>query len=240
MKLLVFDLDGTLLDSKNSILRSIDHALSKVGLEHFEIDRKRAVQQDLISTIKQSAALGGYGISEDLIRAFVHEYRLHHSHEPEKHISPYPEMREVLEELSGTFTMAVATTKNSEQAEHILSQLKMANFFDHIQGTDPGMRYKPAPDILFAVLAKLGYEASEALYVGDSHHDIEAAKAAGLKSLAATYGFGTREELFRAQPDYWLHKPADIRDPLRFFENSAPEVNLSQETGRSTFFDLTN
>jgi phosphoglycolate phosphatase len=217
LKLIVFDLDGTLIDSRRSILGSIDFALTQVGLEHFEIDPERAVQQDLASTIKQSAARGGYGISEDLIRRFISEYREHHAREPEATMKPFPFVPEVLKALKSSYALAVATTKHTEQAQHILQKLELIQFFDAVQGTDPGMRYKPAPDILLAVLRRLNFSATDALYIGDTVHDMTAAKAAGMRAVAVSFGYSRKEDLLTAEPHGWIHDLVELKTPERLF-----------------------
>jgi len=171
----------------------------------------------LASTLKQSAAQGGYGISEDLIQRFLVEYREHHAREPGVTMRPFPLVPEVLKALKARYVLAVATTKHTAQAELVLRELRLLDFFDAVQGTDPGMRYKPAPDILLAILARLQVSASNALYVGDTTHDMIAAKAAGMRAIAVSYGYSRKEELMSTDPHSWIHQPMDLQSAERLF-----------------------
>ncbi len=134
---------------------------------------------------------------------------MHHTH-------PYPRVKATLQRLSTT-TFGVVTTKYRVQAERILQQLQLAIFFRHIQGGDPGLRLKPAPDTVLATLKALQCAPEQALMVGDTAADILAGKAAGVRTCAATYGFGSLVELQGCQPDYYLTSfselPAVVEGP---------------------------
>ncbi|MBN8555094.1 MAG: HAD family hydrolase [Deltaproteobacteria bacterium] len=217
MRTLIFDLDGTLLDSKQSILTSIDFALNEIGHKGLSYDKRQAVQQDLATTLKKTGDLLGISFSEHQIASFIAIYRKHHSTSPEKTMVAYEGVQDGLLELKKNFTLAVATTKHTAQAELILQKLKLDHFFDHIQGTDSGMKYKPAPDILFHTLKMLGNsEANLSAYIGDSVHDMAAAKAAGMRSVGAAYGFSGSEELKAISPDHLIH---EFKDLLSLFNN---------------------
>ena len=104
----------------------------------------------------------------------------------------------------------MVTTKAQEQAETVLRQLHLTPFFQHIQGWVPGLQLKPAPDAVLAALAALRCAPPQALMVGDTTADILAGKAAGLKTCAVTYGFGSTEEIQHCQPDYVLDTFSDL------------------------------
>jgi phosphoglycolate phosphatase-like HAD superfamily hydrolase len=103
--------------------------------------------------------------------------------------------------LSAT-TFGVVTTKAQEQAELVLHRLHLSPFFRHIQGWQPGLRLKPAPDTVLAALAALACPPEQTLMVGDTAADVLAGKAAGLKTCAVTYGYGAVRELQQCAPDY--------------------------------------
>ncbi len=213
-RLLIFDLDGTIVDSRDSILASIAFALKQLGLAHLPLDQKRAVQLDLASSLKLAAAAGSYSLKDSEIQEFIRLYRKHHSSDPSATMTLYPGAKETLERLQESYELAIATTKHSAQAEHVLESLGVRMHFDFVQGTDPGMRYKPAPDILQAVLRRLEREAEEALYIGDSAHDMEAAHAAGMKAVGAAYGFSDEAALREARAHHLLFQFSEIEDAL--------------------------
>lgn len=220
-RLLIFDMDGTLVDSRVSILSSIQFALKEIGRSHFEIDEVNALQQDLGTTFRAASERAREKVDEVKLKQFIDSYRKHHSENPAATMKPYEGVQDILSRLHEDFQLAVATTKHSAQAAHILERLEMAEFFDHIQGTDSGMKYKPAPDILHAVLAKLDRESHESLYVGDSPHDMHAAHAASMMAVGAAYGFVGKEILEQGKPHAWLHSFEDLLQVLQI-ERVAP------------------
>lgn len=209
-QLFIFDLDGTLVNSRSAILSSIHFALQFCELNHLKIDEWKAVQQDLATSLREAAVRHGYVLPVSKTDEFIRVYREHHAHRPEESMDAYEGIRETLEDLKSRHQLAVATTKHSEQARHILTSLRLHSFFDHIQGTDPGLRYKPAPDILHATLKSLNRPASDGVYFGDSPHDIEAAKSAEMMAVGVSYGFAGAEALEKASPHAWIHHPRDI------------------------------
>jgi len=220
-RLLIFDLDGTLVDSKASILSSIRFALQETGYSHLEFNESLAVQQDLGTTFRAATERAQLALDEAKLQIFIETYRKHHSQNPAETMKAYDGIHDLLLRLHEDFQLAVATTKHSPQARHILGQLGLSEYFDHIQGTDPGMRYKPAPDILNIVLEKLERDPEESLYVGDSPHDMEAAHSARMMAVGAAYGFAGKESLETAKPHAWLHSPQDLYGVLEI-ERIAP------------------
>jgi phosphoglycolate phosphatase-like HAD superfamily hydrolase len=96
------------------------------------------------------------------------------------------------------------TTKEQTQAEFVLRRLQLGRFFRHVQGWQPGLRLKPAPDAVVAALAALRCPPLHALMVGDTPADIMAGKAAGVRTCAVTYGCGTPQELQHCEPTYLI------------------------------------
>ncbi|TVQ80723.1 MAG: HAD family hydrolase [Bradymonadales bacterium] len=206
----LFDLDGTLADSRQCLLNSLDHALDKIGYGDLAYDPLKATQQDLATTLRSNLAKHGIVPTETLTKEFIEYFRDFHEREGESCVELYPGVPESLEFLKGFFSLGVATTKDSPQANRVLKKLKIHHFFDHVQGTDPGMQYKPSPEILLRSLEILSREPKRSVYIGDSVHDIEAARAGGLKAVAAVYGFGGKEHFRSATPDWMLSRPDEL------------------------------
>jgi HAD superfamily hydrolase (TIGR01509 family) len=144
--------------------------------------------------------LGGM-LSPSLLSTFLTTYRRTYARQDARLTQPYPGVILTLQALS-TFTLGVVTIKESGQAEIVLRRLALIPFFQHIQGGSLGLRLKPAPDTVLAALAALHCTPPHALMVGDTPADILAGKAAGTKTCAVTYGFGTREALLQCAPDH--------------------------------------
>ena len=113
----------------------------------------------------------------------------------------YPGVAEALSRLGGK--KSTATTKSTPTTKVVLERFGLLQFFDHVQGTD-GIPAKPNPDVLFKALEALGEPIERCLFVGDSAADMEAAKRAGMKSCAVTYGYGKRDDMDRWAPTYWI------------------------------------
>lgn len=219
MPTIVFDLDGTIMDSREAILESIRHGLKVIQRTEW-VDEARAVRQDLWSTLRETGEKYGTSFSEEEKLQFIRHYRDHHNKTAAKAMKPYPRVQEVLSELRENFRLAVATTKHSEQARIILGQFQLDQCFDWIQGTDSGLRYKPAPDILLKTLKELGRSPGSSVYVGDSPHDLEAARNAAMMSAGAAYGFSSRNELESMEPHWILDSFEDLLKLRLEFLNS--------------------
>lgn len=205
MYTLVFDLDGTLANSRESILASVRYALTQTGMSNCRFDEIFVTQHDLATSFKKIVNESGGEFRQELCDQFISAYRKHQVEEAEEILELFPKVGESLTSLRTDFRMAVATTKHSEQAERVLKRLRIHRFFDWIQGTDPGLRYKPHPDILWRSLDGLGAKPAQAAYIGDSVHDMQAARSAGMREIGAGYGFAGPELLKGHKPHYLLN-----------------------------------
>jgi HAD superfamily hydrolase (TIGR01509 family) len=206
------DLDGTLVDSRRDIAVAFQHAWRTVvgGIP----PSATAIAQHIGKPLaKMLSELGGT-LSPSLLSTFLTAYRRTYTRQDSRLTQPYPGVILTLQALS-TFTLGVVTTKESEQAEIVLRRLALIPFFQHIQGGSLGLRLKPAPDTIFAALAALHCAPPRALMVGDTPADVVAGKAAGTKTCAVTYGFGTREALVQCAPDYIIESFRELVNLVR-------------------------
>ena len=206
------DLDGTLVDSRRDIAVAFQHAWRTVvgGIP----PSATAIAQHIGKPLaKMLSELGGM-LSPSLLSTFLTTYRRTYARQDARLTQPYPGVILTLQALS-TFTLGVVTTKESGQAEMVLRRLALIPFFQHVQGGNVGMRLKPAPDTILAALAALDCAPAHALMVGDTPADVLAGKAAGTKTCAVTYGFGTREALLRCAPDYVIESFGELVDLVR-------------------------
>ena len=196
---ILFDLDGTLVDSRRDIAVAFQHAWRTVvgGIPPTSSAIAQHIGKPLAEMLSE---LGGI-LSPSLLSIFLNEYRLTYTRQDARLTQPYPGVILTLQALSA-FTLGVVTTKESELAEIVLRRLALIRFFQHIQGGTPGLSLKPAPDTILAALVALHSAPPQALMVGDTPADILSGKAAGTMTCAVTYGFGTREALLACAPDY--------------------------------------
>lgn len=196
---ILYDLDGTLIDSRRDIAMAFQYALRRLTAD--ALPGEDAIAQHIGKPLAQMARELGYHFTPAQETLFLETYRARYAASGAHHTHLYPGVLTTLHALSA-LAFGIVTTKAQDQAETVLRDLQMTSFFQHIQGGVPGLRLKPAPDMVIAALTALRCLPQQALMVGDTAADILAGKAAGLTTCAVTYGFGTPEELQASQPDY--------------------------------------
>jgi phosphoglycolate phosphatase len=190
VKALLFDLDGTLIDSKRDLVQSVNATLRELGRAELpEVLVASYVGSGAPALI--SRALGGEGTTEEFQNAL--KYFLDHY---EKHkldfTKEYPGVREALQELRGV-PMAVLTNKPVKISVQILEGLGLAEFFKAVYGGNSFPTKKPDPLGANTILAELGIAASQAVMVGDSEVDVQTARNAGMISAIVNFGFGMHD-----------------------------------------------
>ena len=222
IRLLTFDLDGTLIDSKADLVMSVNAALRYLG-------RKSLDEKTVSSYVGQGSQVLiqralGEGVSlQEVARGleyFLDYYRAHKL----DHTTLYPEVRETLERLangnhSGERFLAVLTNKPERVSREILKELGLIALFRCVYGGNSFETKKPDPAGLCAILQETGVAASAAMIVGDSDVDIQTGAAAGIWTCGVTYGFG-KLELESNPPDLLVHSLAELADLL---EGLAPQ-----------------
>jgi pyrophosphatase PpaX len=146
-----------------------------------------------------------------LIEAMVATYREYHFAHHEESVKAYPEMVDVVETLAGRGArLGVVTSKLRTGAERGLVATGLMEFFHTIVSADEVSCPKPHPEPVFAALERLGVDAGDAVFIGDSPHDIAAGRQAGVTTAGVLWGPFAREELTRASADFLLESPAEI------------------------------
>lgn len=190
---IVFDLDGTLVDSLPDIVGAFRDAFVELDLP----PPPAAAVRELIG-LPLEEMYGALAPSErvaELATAYRHLYPRRFT----RHTRPFPGVPEALATLRARgFRLAVATTKRSDMARRLVAALGLEDAVDAVQGTD-GFPHKPAPDVVWRALAAV--DADGLWMVGDTVHDIEAGRAAGLATYAVTWGTHDEARLRAARPD---------------------------------------
>ena len=198
VKALLFDLDGTLIDSKRDLVQSVNATLREMG--------RAELPEVLVASyvgsgapVLISRALGGAASSEELQNALAFFLAHYETHKLD-FTKEYPGVREALEQLRGT-PMAVLTNKPVKISVQILEGLGLAEFIRVVYGGNSFATKKPDPLGANAILAELGVGGTQSAMVGDSEVDVQTARNAGMISVIVNFGFGMH--------DRTLH-PADI------------------------------
>jgi phosphoglycolate phosphatase-like HAD superfamily hydrolase len=193
---IIFDLDGTLVDSASEIHEAAVTVSKAHGL--------RVPSLEYIRTMTGSPPrlfFLEHGSEEGLADQLVAEFRGHLADHAGNPACVFPDVVPLLEQLcQHAVRTSLATTKPTELAASLLGRYGLARFFSHIQGTDPPRLHKPHPDILHACMEQT--DAVSTAMVGDTIFDVEAAHNAGIDSIAVSTGAHRPEKLASAKPTY--------------------------------------
>lgn len=202
---IIFDFDGTLIDSYEPIAESLNHVRETFGKPPLPLGEvKGMVGHGLEHLIE--AAIGPGQVAEGM-RLFRERY----AGICESRTTILPQVRETLEELDRrTYQMAIATNKPSYFARDILKALDLEHLFAEVLGPNDVERAKPDPEMLELIMSRIGLGSEEVVYVGDMPLDIEVARNAGVAVYAVPTGSATRDALLAGRPDRLLHKFSDL------------------------------
>jgi phosphoglycolate phosphatase len=211
--LIIFDLDGTLINTIDDLGQACNHALSACGYPTHKIeDYPRLVGNGINKLIER--ALPESDRNEETVmqlRAFFVPYYDEHNCDLTHPYDGIPALLETLKQQG--HTLAVASNKYQAATEKIVEKL-FPGIFDVVLGERENVARKPDPQIVWDILEAIGRKGEEAiedaLYIGDSLVDAETAKAAKLPFVACTWGFCTREQLMTAQAHYMADHPKEI------------------------------
>lgn len=189
MKLIIFDLDGTLLDTGEGIIKSLKFALSKFG---FPVPNDETCKSFVGPPLKKRF-LELYDSDEQTADALLACFREEYGKGNLFLASVYPGVEECLKELHKQYSLAVATNKSEIQATQLLERFGLASYFDMICGSD--MKASLTKEQIVANAAsKLGFSSADCIVVGDSGNDAEAAAKLGMQFIGVTYGYGFKSK----------------------------------------------
>jgi phosphoglycolate phosphatase len=211
VRAIIFDLDGTLIDSKLDLIHSVNAMLD-------EMKRPQLAAETISGYIGHGApqlvarALGGTGTEEELKHALQFFLGYYEEHKMDN-TRAYPGVAETLAQLNHML-MAVLTNKPERISVRILNSLGLANYFRLIYGGNSFESKKPDPFGAKKILQELGVAARETLIVGDSEVDVQTARNAGTQAAAVNYGFGVHDRT--AHPaDIYLDRFIDLAGVVR-------------------------
>lgn len=208
---LLFDLDGTLLDTLRDLHASVNAALRRQNRPERSLEEIRSFVGNGVRML-MTRSFGGKEDPgfEDALKDFKAHYAAH----CRDLTRPYAEIPELLRELCRRgFKMAVVSNKTDAEVKALCREF-FGETFQTAIGEREGVRRKPAPDTIFQALKELGSEASSALYIGDSDIDLETARNAGLDCVSVTWGFRSPEQLRQAGATTLINTPVQLLELL--------------------------
>ena len=213
--LILFDLDGTLVDSKMDIANSLNFALAEEGMPALPHGQIAALVGHGAKTLVRDAL--GNPSEERLGRVFQNFWRRYNDHCLDE-TKLYPGVADFLDKHR-EWPMAVVTNKPELFSRKILEGLRVGSHFRWLIGGDTLTVQKPDPAVFDPIFRELGGPV-RGMMVGDSHVDIECGRAARLLTCAVTYGFRSRQELLEYRPDFLIEHFSEL-DSLPFFKEVA-------------------
>lgn len=210
--LLIFDLDGTLINTIDDLGQACNHALSACGFPTHKIEDYPRLVGNGINKLIERALPEEHRNEATVLRLREHFVPFYNQHNCDL-TRPYDGIPELLQTLKvAGHTLAVASNKYQAATEKIVAHF-FPNTFDVVLGERVGVPRKPDPQIVWDIIHRLSPLASNLspiYYIGDSLVDAATAKAANLPFVACTWGFCTKEQLQTAQHNYMIHHPSEI------------------------------
>lgn len=206
---LIFDLDGTLVDTKKDLARAVNHALKSIdrpqmsdkAIIHDVGDGLRALLNRVLGPVEDP-------VIEKARESFMEFYADHCV----DYSKPYPGVRKTLKKFKGHIKMAVVTNKQHKFAVPILSKLGLREYLDVIFGGDSWPEAKPSSLPIRKALHLLDADSHTAMVVGDGIQDMKAGQEAKVRTCLARYGFGFRPALLELKPDFVIRRFMELKE----------------------------
>ena len=209
-KLVIFDLDGTLLDTIADLAESANHALKQLGYPTRDVEKIRTFVGNGVNKLLFRALPDEEKTEENMMRMRTHFVPYYDAHNADLS-APYPGIVALLEELQAKgLRMAVASNKYQEATVKLVKHYFPMIDFVEVLGQREGINVKPDPTIVFDILQKAGVSKEETLYVGDSGVDMQTAINAGVDAVGVTWGFRSRTELESFHPMGLIDKAEEL------------------------------
>ncbi len=218
IKLLIYDLDGTLIDSSRDIATAVNAALKEMNLPELSVKKISSFVSSgvmnlmngvLKEALRRQKTPDESVQMDSLLKRSIQLYRMHYAKHLLDETELYPSVRTVLEYFKNR-KQAIITNKPEEFSNKILSSLKIDSYFFKVIGADQKFPKKPAPESVLEIIKLARVDLNETIFIGDSSIDIETGRNAKIKTVAVTYGFSSREEIKRLNPDLVVDNLAEL------------------------------
>lgn len=204
MKALLFDFDGTLLNTNELIIKTFMHVLNdRFPGQYTEKDCIQFIGPSLKETFQQ--------ITPNEVDEMIAKYRKWNLAHHDEYVTEFDGVNSTLEQLKEQgIKMAIVSTKKRDTIERGLKLMKAEHYFEFYIGIEDVKNVKPDPEPVLLALKKLGVSNERALMIGDNYHDILAGKNAGVKTAGVAWSIKGEEYLKQFNPDYMLYHMTDL------------------------------
>ena len=209
-KLVIFDLDGTLLNTISDLGAACNHILENNGypthpLEAYRWFVGRGIRNLIVNALAPNA------LSDEEIDRLLEQFKSYYTAHKTDLTRPYEGINDLLDSLRQTgIHLAVASNKFQQGTEELVRHYWGDQLFDVVLGQREGVSIKPDPQIVHDILAATGIAATDSLYVGDTGIDMQTAANAGVESVGVCWGFRSKEELEAAGACHLINTPAEL------------------------------
>ena len=212
-KIVLFDMDGTILDTLQDLADSVNWALRECGLpERSFAEIRRFLGNGIFNLIRRSVPEGTPQEKEDEVRAVYKHHYEEHCNDTTK---PFDGIPEVMAELCRRgYRLACVSNKPDDDVAR-LAEMHFAGLLDDWSGPLPGMPIKPAPDLCDRILSRAGMTREDAVYVGDTEVDVETARNAGMDCIVCTWGFRDEDFLKDLGAEILIRRPEELLEHLK-------------------------
>lgn len=214
-KAIVFDLDGTLLNTIDDLAYSMNTVLQRAGFPVHNIDQyKIFVGNGLAKLVERSLPLNQQ--TPNLVQHYVAELKSEYAQNWSIHTRLYPGISELLDELTARkFKLAILSNKADQFTQQMVTSLLSRWHFDQVRGAKPEFPLKPDPTAAIEIANQLRIPPQDFLYLGDSATDMVTANAAGMLAIGALWGFRSCEELLEFGAKYLISYPLELLELIK-------------------------
>ncbi|TAH66936.1 MAG: HAD-IIIA family hydrolase [Anaerolineaceae bacterium] len=205
---IIFDLDGTLLNTLDDLKDSLNFALEKYGYQERTLEEVRSfVGNGVRKLVQRSLPLHS---SEKEVEQCLATFTAHYNENMQNKTRPYDGIMELLLHLDRcNYKLAIVSNKFDTAVKELAKEY-FSDFINIAIGDSSKVKRKPAPDAVYKAIDNLGSDIKKTIYVGDSETDVQTAKNAGIPCVGVTWGFRTREVLRNEGAEYLIDTPKEL------------------------------
>lgn len=208
----IFDLDGTLLDTLKDLANSVNEALACYHQPVHSIEDIRCYVGNGVRRLMHRAL--PKTISDDLFEEIFEKFLEIYAREKAHYTKPYDGILPLIQVLQDKEMRCAVLSNKNDDAVAALCEQYFPDCFEVVQGMQPGIAPKPAPDALLMICERMGISVEEAIYIGDSEVDVATARAADMRLIAVSWGFRSEETLREVGAKEIIHSPRELLEKL--------------------------